>query len=364
MKREAAIWVLLAVVLVPAVARAISAGDKCEADKLKTAGKYAFCRLKAEAKAVKTNTAPDYSKCDEKYGDKWGVVEGKAAGACPVTGDAAMIQTQASGYTDLLTAAIAGSPVTPCGDGVVDAGEDCDLGDLAGASCVTEGFAGGVLSCGAGCVFDTGGCWAARFVDNADGTITDNQGGLMWEKKTALNSVQNLANVHDADNSYLWSGTCTVNTSKLCQPTAAASTLCAANVVGTPDGCAECTGGDGTCNQATTLWTAIADLNAASFAGYSDWRAATVQELQDIVEYADSVPPAVDAAFHGASCGAACTDLTSASCSCTRSGFYWSGTTYESATIYAWWVYFSDGTVSADFKPFQAYHLRAVRGGS
>jgi len=27
-------------------------------------------------------------------------------------------------------------------------------------------------------------------------------------------------------------------------------------------------------------------------------------------------------------------------------------------------VYFSDGTVSADFKPFQAYHLRAVRGGS
>jgi hypothetical protein len=40
---------------------------------------------------------------------------------------------------------------------------------------------GGVLSCGDGCDFDTSGCWAARFVDNADGTITDNVSGLMWE---------------------------------------------------------------------------------------------------------------------------------------------------------------------------------------
>jgi hypothetical protein len=44
----------------------LSPADKCEANKLKTAGKYGFCRLKADAKAIKTGGAVDYSKCDER----------------------------------------------------------------------------------------------------------------------------------------------------------------------------------------------------------------------------------------------------------------------------------------------------------
>src|SRR5690606_36196369 len=137
---------------------------------------------------------------------------------------------------------------------------------LNGATCDSEGFAGGVLSCLNGCAIDTSGCWAARFIDNADGTITDNASGLTWEKKTELNGSQNLANPHDADNLYRWSGTCTVATGKRCQPTASAAALCAAHVEGDPDGCAECTGGDGTCNQSSTIWTVVDGLNAASFA--------------------------------------------------------------------------------------------------
>ncbi len=81
------LWMVLAMAgVLPATAGALTAGEKCEADKLKAVGKYTFCRMKAEAKAIKTNTAPDYAKCDEKYGDKWAVVEGKAGGTCPVQG--------------------------------------------------------------------------------------------------------------------------------------------------------------------------------------------------------------------------------------------------------------------------------------
>lgn len=261
--------------------------------------------------------------------------------------------------TDLVAAEL-------CGNGAIDAGEDCALGTLDGATCVTEGFAGGVLSCLNGCAFDTSGCWAARFEDNADGTITDNVSvsGLMWEKKTELGGGSNFANPHDADNLYRWSGTCTVATGKRCQPTAAAAALCAANVEGNPDGCAECTGGDGTCNQTTTMWTMIDGLNVASFAGHTDWRAPTLQELQAIVDYTDTTPPAVNAAFQGASCGVACTDITSAACSCTQSNDYWSASTFAPNPIYAWVVSFNAGSVGAINKPNLNLYVRAVRGGS
>jgi hypothetical protein len=417
-------WIGLVIAgLLPAAAGAITAGEKCEADKLKTAGKYTFCRMKADAKAIKTSSAPDYTKCDEKYGDKWGRVESKAGGTCPVTGDEAAVQTQANDCTDGLAATIGGNPPAGCvgdlvtceddlttcdgdlttcdtnlttcdgdltvcdsdlttcetdlvaaelcGNGAIDGGEDCDLGTLNGATCVSESFAGGVLSCGDGCVFDTSGCWAARFVDNADGTITDNVSGLMWEKKTELGGGSSTCpggatcgNPHDVDNRYYWSGTCTVATSKRCQPTSAASALCTASVEGDPDGCSECTGGDGTCNRSETTWTFVADLNSASFAGHTDWRAPKLQELQAIIDYADAAPPAVDVAFQGASCGVACTDITSAACSCTQSTSYWAATTYAPGPIGAWRVGFSDGYVTATNKPDFNLYVRAVRGGS
>jgi len=256
-----------------------------------------------------------------------------------------------------------------CGNGTIDAGEDCDVGTLNGATCITEGFAGGVLTCANGCTFDISSCWAARFVDNADGTITDNVSGLMWEKKVGLNAVAVGANLHDADNRYCWSGYCSVNTSKYCQPNAAAAAACAAGAEGDPLGCAECTGGDGTCTvnvpAITTLWDWVAQLNATSFAGYTDWRAPGLRELLAIVDYLDTTFPAVNVAFQGASCGVACTDNTSAACSCTQSDNYWSASTYVpgEAFINAWGVGFDDGDVYADGKIGTLY-VRAVRSGS
>ena len=47
--------------------RALDPALKCEATKLKTAGKYGFCRLKAEAKAVKRGESADFTKCEATF---------------------------------------------------------------------------------------------------------------------------------------------------------------------------------------------------------------------------------------------------------------------------------------------------------
>jgi len=44
---------------------------------------------------------------------------------------------------------------------------------------------------------------AQRFTDNGDGTVTDHQSGLMWEKKTPAGS----GGVHDVNNKYTWRNT-------------------------------------------------------------------------------------------------------------------------------------------------------------
>src|SRR5207253_7844159 len=47
-----------------------------------------------------------------------------------------------------------------------------------------------------------------RYSDNGDGTITDYETGLMWEKKVCMDGIWDAANPHDADNAYLWYGKC------------------------------------------------------------------------------------------------------------------------------------------------------------
>jgi hypothetical protein len=152
----------LAVLLATATtASALTPTEKCEADKLKAAGKYGFCRLKAEAKAVKTGDPVDYGRCDEKYADKWGKIENKAAGMCPPNGEQSTVQEVITQQTDDVAGLLTDGTFSTCGNcgnAVVDPGEDCDQGNLGGATCATEGFAGGTLACGAGCVFDTSGC--------------------------------------------------------------------------------------------------------------------------------------------------------------------------------------------------------------
>jgi hypothetical protein len=81
--RNKLIIAALAVVWLAQNAAALSPADRCEADKLTRAGKYNFCRMKAEAKAVKQGTAPDYTLCDLKLGPRWTSAEATARRTMP-----------------------------------------------------------------------------------------------------------------------------------------------------------------------------------------------------------------------------------------------------------------------------------------
>ncbi len=140
--------------------------DKCQADKLKRVGKYAFCRMKAESKGVKKSEAPDFTKCDPKIVSKFTNAEARWGAECPTQGDVGEIQSQVTACLDEVFLAL---------DGV-------------------------------------------QFVDNGDQTITDTQTGLMWEKKDSLDSpvmgnpapcpgAPTCNNPHDADNTYEWTVT-------------------------------------------------------------------------------------------------------------------------------------------------------------
>jgi hypothetical protein len=146
---------------------------------------------------------------------------------------------------------------------------------------------------------------ALAYVDNGDGTISDVNTHLMWEKKSADGGI------HDQSNTYVW---------------------------------------------ADAFSTFIGGLNAgAGFAGHTDWRLPNVKELQSILNY-ENVGPAVSAAFN-ADCAAGCTVTT---CSCTESSFYWSSTTFASGPSGAWWVFFSNGDVGTSGK-ISNFSVRAVR---
>ena len=205
-----------------------------------------------------------------------------------------------------------------------------------------------------------------RFVDNADGTITDTQTGLIWEKKDQGGGL------HDSNTRYPSAGICTDN-GEFCQPDAAAATTCNA-ATGGAMGCAEC-GGTATCNPiigSTTIWDWLNQLNAASFAGHSDWGIPTVGrdggavQLETIVDTSGSgcgsgvpcVPPAFDT---GCVAGCMATD-----CSCTQAERYWSATSIVGDFLpfpSAWGVFFGTGEVQGMDKA-SAFYVRAVRGGS
>ena len=146
------------------------------------------------------------------------------------------------------------------------------------------------------------------YTDNGDGTITDENTRLMWEKKSADGSI------HDMDTLYTWNDAFDVH---------------------------------------------VAGLNSMNFAGHNDWRLPNVRELVSIVNYENKFPvPAVSPAFN-TNCTAGCTVQT---CSCTPFSYpYWSSTSYTTTPAFAWIVFFSNGAAGFGFN---TGFVRAARGGS
>ena len=150
------------------------------------------------------------------------------------------------------------------------------------------------------------------YVDNGDGTITDVNTGLMWEKQSRDGGP------HDVANSYTWTDAFAMH---------------------------------------------IAILNGGGgFAGHNDWRVPNIRELGSILNY-QNVSPAVSAAFD-TGCTPGCAVLT---CSCTGTA-YWSSTSVARDARFAWAIDFSIGLafdVSGTYNwknGLSSDGVRAVRG--
>ena len=201
------------------------------------------------------------------------------------------------------------------------------------------------------------------FTDTGDGTILDSCTGLQWEKKTtSVASGPNPADLHDVDNWYTWAGCCNGVCSfeeNWCQPNAAAAATCASH--GGTVGCSTCRG---TCDvdpaglgAITTVWDWVSQLNAANFAGHSDWRlpseagrntcpACNPRELETVLlspALCGTQPPCIAPIFGP-----------------TVSSLYWSSTSDATTPQYGWYVDFNDGYVSADLE-VDGLYVRAVR---
>jgi len=155
-------------------------------------------------------------------------------------------------------------------------------------------------------------------VDNRDGTISDAVTGLMWEKK--CDACEGL---HAVNARYVWKTAGDV-----------------------PD---------------VAEWLAsIRSEGGTGFAGYSDWRLPSIEELLTIIDF-ENFNPTVGPSFDGAGCGLGCRSLEDPDCSCTNLGAYWSSGESPRPDDVVPVAGFQFGAVWGQRSDSDAY-LRAVRG--
>jgi Protein of unknown function (DUF1566) len=202
----------------------------------------------------------------------------------------------------------------------------CDV-DGSGAVTVTDGV--NVLRAAASLPVNLSCASTGRFIDNSDGTVTDTQTGLQWEKKTSVvGSGASREDPHDVDNTYHW--------------------------------CLDLDG-DGACEEFGdpssngTFADFLASLNTSPcFANKCDWRLPNVgrdgapRELETIVD-----PDA-----SGCGSGAPCVDPIFGPTAV--DSFYWSATTHASDPLLGWSVSFFDGQIDFVLK-LDGASVRAVR---
>ena len=230
----------------------------------------------------------------------------------------------------------------------------------------------GDSSCTADCVSRTGDLCVLL-----NGTIYDEATRLQWEPKTtAVGSGVNAADPHDVDNGYRWAGSCSVNTSKLCQPNDDAEAACKAQTdAGVwANGCEQCVGGDGTCVVAppgiTTVWDWVSQLNAAHYAGHTDWRLPS-QAGCDSCYTGPPTHSCTTCAPHELETILLGTYPTCPSSPCispvfgaTQSNGYWSSATRGTNPNDVWGIDFTNAYVNLAYTKSLLFYVRAVRGGS
>jgi len=144
-----------------------------------------------------------------------------------------------------------------------------------------------------------------RFVDNGDGTISDTQTGLMWEKKSWDGTI------HEHFDFYRWSaefGSETPDGSVFTEFLLRLNTDAAeCKASGDPHPCC-LAAGEGTC---------------VTFAGHSDWRLPTLAELLELRELGEDALSGVIPLPFFSGCTQGCGVLT---CDCTTGQKFWTST--------------------------------------
>lgn len=234
---------------------AIKDREQCTLEKLRAAAQYLACRLQS-----------DQSKCANKVSQEFDRAEMKYGSACPTTGDVSDFIQQHIPITDRILLQLTG----------------------------------------------------VRYVDNGDGTVSDTQTGLTWEKK------DDSGGIHDKDNFYSLSAT-----GSLPDGTAYTVFLPTLNKNTSTDGNTTITG---------------------CFAGHCDWRLPTISELQTILLQPCATSPCIDPVFGIISTWA-----------------YWSGTSDDPSVdptgLWAWQVLFQQPGYSYNGVKTETRPVRAVRSG-
>jgi hypothetical protein len=280
-----------------------TAASVCEAGKQKAAGKYAECRLIAEAKfALVPDLAKltaDLARCGAKQSKTWSQLEARAVqqgGACPSVGDQDAVQDLLGSDTVVVATSLYGKPPLGGFIGVMlrTGATHCFEDALTAIPCPSTAQDGELRK-----------GLTRGYVDNGDGTITDKKTTLTWEKMSDDDSI------HDADITYSW----------------------------------------------TAAFGKIATLNATAFAGHTDWRLPNIIELQSLMDYGVAYPT-ISAPFN-TGCVPGCSVLT---CSCLHNDFYWSSSTHAWNHGDAWGGWFQNGVTTRQSKT-NPMIVRAVRGG-
>jgi hypothetical protein len=181
-----------------------------------------------------------------------------------------------------------------------------------------------------------GGAPGARFVDNGDGTVTDNKTGLMWQKETNTCTGE----VTCVSNTYLWSSDQVTGTPPDGPLFKTFLATLNGGVYHNPADMLDESSGPGTC-----------------FANHCDWRIPTVVELSSIVQVttcSGTPNPCIDPVFGPTAAG-------------NPNQGYWSSTTLTGTPYAAWTVGFTSGATGPILPQTGKYNTRnpsrAVRVG-